>query len=97
MNRTSHAVISAIAVAALAGSAIAGISDTIFSISMDMGGGNVATYEANLGDGTWLGGGTYEWSISDVHVMDGNNNEAFVITSASLFVDEDPVVQANQA
>ena len=94
MQGMKNAVISAIAVAALAGTASAGISDTIFMISMDLGGGNVATYEATLGDGTWLGNGEFEWSIENVSVMDGAN-EAFFIESASLIVNEDPVVQAN--
>ncbi len=94
MRGLKSAVIPAIAVAALAGTASAGISDTIFSITMQLGNGNSAVFEASLGDGTWLGNGDYEWSISNVSVMDGAN-EAFFIESASLLVNEDPVVQAN--
>lgn len=95
MQVKRNAVVSAIVVAALAGTASAGVSDTIFSIQMDLGGGNIATYEAKLGDGSWLGDGTFEWSIVNVPVMDGSSNEAFMIESAYLRVDQDPVVQAN--
>lgn len=100
----SKTTIGIAALVVAAGSAQAGLSQNIIEISfLNTDTGEVTTWDAQEDQGLWVNG-QYNWGFTwgDEanpatwwEVMDSNNNVVFRIHNATVFYDQDPVVNVN--
>lgn len=94
MNKIAGRVVGAAAVLALAGAANAGLSNIVLDITAEVN-GQIAHFEVPQSAGTWSGQ-TFSWNLTQpVQITTTTGASLGVLTQASVFVIEDPVVAIN--